>query len=643
MGLIARLRSSPTTESATTLPASAVRGRRLLCALMLGCLGTLGASASAAEAANTPAIPEVRDLHYGEVLFHYFAGDRFSAIVLLEVARQQALLRHHGEEALLLQGGLSLDYGLRRRAREILFGLLEGEHTAEIRQQARIALARDAWRTGDPQDALDVLAPVDLEARGTLRDEVQLLRALALLALDQPDAAAESLAGWETEGPLSTFASFNRAVALLRTGQAENALRLLDAVGRDPDSSPALRDRANLAAGYSLLESDAPDLAAERFMRIRLEGPYARQGLLGAGWAAADAGRLEAAVQPWTRLTRMPAVDPAVQEALIALPYIYAQTLDPMQAAAGFERSIALLDEERGRIGEASAELDAGALLGGIHALLGDPGASAEALLDELPTTLSLFVGEMIAGHRFRSHVTRLRELEAIEMSLLEWQDKVASFDIMLATREARYAERLPTVLDPRIAEAAADFASRRDRARADFEARVDRDDPMALLTPAETAAWTRLEDVRARLERLPAAPVLDELRDKQRVLAGLVRWNATREQAERTWAIRKALDGVDQELGVLDDRRASLEGALVSARAGFEGFAGRIENVRQRIAATLPRVREAREQETRAIEALARAFLDERNTRLQAQIGEARFELARLYERAALAGVTSR
>ena len=610
--------------------------RGVVLALALGSAAGLSWTATAAERQEPT---EVRDLAYGDVLFHYFAGDRFGALVRLEVAREQALLEQHGDDALLLHGGLALDYGLRRRARELLFGLLEETHTAEVRRRARLALARDAWQRGDPAEALEVLEPVELDTRGTLRDEVQLLRALALLALDRPDAAADTLAGWESKDGMAPFAHFNRAVALVRSGRADEGLALLDTVGRDPVTPAPLRDRANLAAGYSLLETGEPDRAAERFGRIRLEGPYATQGLLGAGWAAADAGRLEAAVDPWTRLTTQPAFEPAVQEALLALPYVYAQTLDPLSAAARFEASIGRLDEERARIAAAEKALAAGGLRDGIALLVGAPGAPAEALVERVPASLALFVGELVASNRFRGHLERLRDLEEIQAGLQEWQEKIESFDLMLATREARWAERAPTVQDPRIAEAADAFVDRREALAETFEARLASEDPMALLTEQEADAHARLESVRARLERLPADPALEALRDKQRVLAGVVRWQATREHAERVWGVRKALAEVDAQLTELDDRRAGLEVAVVEARTGFEGFAGRIDEARERIEALVPRVRRARETERGALVALAREQLDARSERLRLQIAEARFELARLYERAALAG----
>ena len=42
---------------------------------------------------------QVLDLHYGEVLFHFYQEDYFTSISQLMVAQQQNLLQHHQDES----------------------------------------------------------------------------------------------------------------------------------------------------------------------------------------------------------------------------------------------------------------------------------------------------------------------------------------------------------------------------------------------------------------------------------------------------------------------------------------------------------------------------------------------------------------
>ena len=58
----------------------------------------------------------VRDLAYGEVLFHYFKGDHFSALTRLLAGLERDELPSHAHDADLLLGALYLSYGQHRLA-----------------------------------------------------------------------------------------------------------------------------------------------------------------------------------------------------------------------------------------------------------------------------------------------------------------------------------------------------------------------------------------------------------------------------------------------------------------------------------------------------------------------------------------------
>ena len=68
---------------------------------------------------------QVLDLHYGEVLFHFYQEDYFTAISHLMVAQQQNLLQHHRDESELLLGGLQLSYGMPDQAEQRFDRLLD--------------------------------------------------------------------------------------------------------------------------------------------------------------------------------------------------------------------------------------------------------------------------------------------------------------------------------------------------------------------------------------------------------------------------------------------------------------------------------------------------------------------------------------
>jgi len=71
-------------------------------------------------------------------------------------------------------------------------------------------------------------------------------------------------------------------------GRLDEGARLLEEVGRVERRSKelnALRDKANLALGYALLQANRPLEARPVLERVRLEGPLSTKALLGVGWA----------------------------------------------------------------------------------------------------------------------------------------------------------------------------------------------------------------------------------------------------------------------------------------------------------------------------------------------------------------------
>ena len=71
-------------------------------------LVTLIVSASPAVAGEAADGIEIQDLDYGEVLFHFYQQQYFTALTDLLVSRDFERISHHEAEAELLQGGLYL-------------------------------------------------------------------------------------------------------------------------------------------------------------------------------------------------------------------------------------------------------------------------------------------------------------------------------------------------------------------------------------------------------------------------------------------------------------------------------------------------------------------------------------------------------
>src|SRR5260370_16937100 len=73
---------------------------------------------------NGLAPQDVKDLHYGDVLFYFFQDDYFDSITRLLAARQLGRIPHTQGEAELLLGGLYLSLGEHVEAGTIFAALL---------------------------------------------------------------------------------------------------------------------------------------------------------------------------------------------------------------------------------------------------------------------------------------------------------------------------------------------------------------------------------------------------------------------------------------------------------------------------------------------------------------------------------------
>ncbi len=119
------------------------------CARLLAALSLAAAVASAAaDGRDLPPPGKIRDLDYGDVLFHFFQDDYFGALVRLEVSRDLQRMDHHAAEAELLSGGLYLSLGLHEEASRIFDRLLAGPVPQSVSDRAHFYLARIGYQRG---------------------------------------------------------------------------------------------------------------------------------------------------------------------------------------------------------------------------------------------------------------------------------------------------------------------------------------------------------------------------------------------------------------------------------------------------------------------------------------------------------------
>lgn len=262
----------------------------------------------------------------------------------------------------------------------------------------------------EPADAPLTAAAMDARYARFLDDSGQEVAAAAVRQNLAAEPAMQSMPLPDADD--HGLSAYNTAVTALARGDAEEGLTTLERLATaqaDDVEGLALRDAANLTLGYHHLRQRRGDAAIEALTRIRSPGPYDNRALLGLGWAwllpaadddgrpsfvgnlqqwhpgdseaaptarrdmpfrrhdaladrTASAQRLQRALIPWNELTGRDPLDPAVQEAALAIPYALAHLGAHEQAQQRWLGATTLLQSALAQLDTATTEVADGRL-----------------------------------------------------------------------------------------------------------------------------------------------------------------------------------------------------------------------------------------------------------------------------------------
>jgi tetratricopeptide (TPR) repeat protein len=581
----------------------------------------------------------VKEPHYGEVLFYFYQEDYFPAIVRLLAAREQGQLEQHAAQADLLKGGLYLSYGHHLEAAEIFERLLADNVNPEIRDRTWFFLAKIWRQRGYLDKAQRALDNIGDDLPDDVRREATMLQAQLLIDGGEYDRAIALLQEWKGKTEWSRYAQFNLGVALVRSGRMDEAGKILEELGDiDPwnEELTSLRDKANLALGYALLQSGQPHAAKPLLQRVRLEGPFSNKALLGVGWADAELDRYQRALVPWMELRGRDLLDPAVQESMLAIPYALAQLDSISQAADHYLNAIEAFYEESNRIDSTISHLESGRFFD--EFIKDDPLDSTgwywrmEAL-PQGPQARYLF--HLLATHEFQEGLKNYRDLSYLWNNLDRWQQSVEVYANMLETRRLAYGERLPRAQE---ALSRADIDGMVQR-KLEFDAQLNdieqSGDWLALATEREFEMWGEITS----LEKTPALaadiPESEEVRDKIQLLKGVLQWGLEKDFNHRLWRIRRDLRDTGEALVETQRARRQVDDSMQKQPLEFRAFDDRVYGLEPRIETLKMRVGDAMAEQRAFLRAIAVGELQAQQRRLDTYTVQARFALAAIYDRA--------
>ena len=592
---------------------------------------------------------ELKDLYFGEALYHAYQGYFFEALERLdtEVRQHDELdepeldtLYYHIDDAEFSLGDFELRYRMHHRAGRAIKAVLEGAVDEVVRNDAAYRLARIHFQKGQMADAMRALERIEGKVPGSIRDDIEFLRANIYLAQGRPADSAAVLKPLQGSDSFGAFAAYNLGIAYLQDGQKEAAQAQLDRAGQiatENSAELAIRDKSNLVLGTIFLEEANFEKAIPYLNRVRLDGPFSNQALLSAGWASLSIEQFDRAVVPWRILADREVTDRAAQEAMLALPYAYGKLNVHGRAAIHYGRALDAFGAEVGKLNASIESIRDGKF---VQALIREEIRKDKdwvirlRSLPETPETYYLM--ELLASHDFQTGLQNYLDLADLRRKLLTWQASFDSFDEMVNIRHDHYEPLLPDV-DTRFRELDSRMRLRIEQHKMLVKRRDDLltvPRPEFLATREEQAMLRRIEHIETQLLASDSSSV-EAYQQRFKRLKGTLSFTLATEYHDRLTEFDRNLRGLDQAMAVVKEQYDQYVRARQAATHSYVGYDKPISRLRAHVRDSINKVDLLMARQGHLLEVVAIEELVARRDQLENYGDKARFALADSYDRA--------
>jgi hypothetical protein len=537
-------------------------------------------SATAAMAQVHP--QPVRDLRYGEALYDFYQDQYFRAITDIMVAQVRSPISNQGDDPDLLLGSLYLSYGMHEEAAIIFQRISQANSDTYAHDLAWFYMGRMRYMDGQYEKSLEAFRAIQ-DALPEAKDAERLhLMVNAYLHEGHYREAIELLGNNKRQGIWNDYARYNLGVALIRSNHVKEGIEQLDRLSRllpKNEEEYTLRDKANIALGYTAIRTDAQHDPIAPFSRVRLNGPYSNQALLGIGWAYNEKKQPQEALKPWMELSSRPKVDSASQQALIAIAYTLERLKQRKLALNYYEQAVADYDRVRAELDNAINDVNYSKLLrNSIPSSSAADGQWSDTGLQFKTLPAAEYLNELLTSRDFRKAYRDYRDLNFIRLQVGKWREKIPLLRTMLEERRRQYTINLAHVKDSHYAEHLADLNDKRDMLAREIAAIEEHGKIQLLATTEEWARLNQFQAIKAKLATLEKHGLdVKGASNEYRILYGLTQWKLHTEFPIRLWRAKKDLHELDKALTQSARARSSLQNVLKIAPLNFDAFSNRI------------------------------------------------------------------
>lgn len=609
--------------------------RKILLAAATLC-GSMAASAVDLYVPGSDNDPRLRATDYLAADHRYFSA----ASELLKIQSEQPDQRLPPDFYRRL-ADYTLSFGMEERAEIIYRELLAANPDPISLARGRIRAAEFEYQRGYQEQAVEDLLAMREKLPQQVVVDWQDTLARALMAQGRYNEAAEVLTDLDNSSRQSAYTRYNLGVALINDGRAGQGVNVLDRVGRlspKNEEELSLRDKANLALGYHFLRQQQGGTAVGVFERVRSDGPLSNRALLGLGWAylapqgtkqtkteigdevpnelnsfksfstigvllrpgfldtdiykraglrpfrlsktdQQQEAALKRALVPWVELINRDPIDPAVQEGLLAIPFSLDRLGAHIQAQQFYEKAVAALEAGRKQIDATSEYVRSGRMIDTMIKRTADAESGWTWELKDLPDAQETFYLQgLVAENRFQEQLKNYRDVQLMQRNLDAWMARIDELQAAWLKRESTHVT--PQVL---------------------FAQGIQNGSPVSAQAGAKPEVLAPL--------KLQAAESLST--------------------HDSTPAPAPAPETTESSAAT-----TPLQIAPSPAAARFDGTWERLQAMKTRIVALRPKLIAAANAQAKLLEGIAQANLASQRRQTEKYLIEARFALARIYDR---------
>jgi len=402
----------------------------------------------------------------------------------------------------------------------------------------------------------------------------------------------------------------------------------MDAHNQEPS---ALRDKDNLALGYVSLKINKPEDAVRYFNKVRLNGALSSRALLGIGWAWSSQSMHDKSLIPWLELKNYSALDPSVQESLIAIPYTLEQIGRPDLSLDHYKNAINSYTQQSEALNNIITSIRNGDFMESLLATSSGrepyPGKSRSNSQQALSFP---YFYELFSSNEFQQQLRELEDLIYLQHITSRWNDSLPAINLMLVERKKNYQRKLREIEIKKRSAIIQPLINKRNK----LDRILKNIDALALASNNDKIKLESLSLINTKLNKISGKYNVSDLKEKHDRLYGLLYWNINTDYKPRLWQAKKSLKELDKNIETNTHLQQSLSASIDNAPKSFAGYSKRISSHHNKIEKLNIQINNALTEQKSIINSLAITSAHNHASRINSYQLRARYSLARIYDK---------